>query len=586
MNKLFDYHIEYKSLTPELTGRIILLYIENFDPERIYLYRHEIAKYYALEEQELNTISNRMKNQNFSDFTELDQIFKNAVLRSRKLRAFIEKDLILKEPDLKDHEDFKNYEYALNDKDLQKNLKSYLIKYLAFQKKRASVHNQERRIKAFALFERQIRSNEDCYFSNEKFSVRFLKAFAKSLDAHTSFFSEEEAYEMRMTLEKRFEGVGVVLSEGIDGIQIVDLISNSPAEKSKRVQENDLLIEINGKNIENLPFQDVLKKMKDQKEIILGLKRPSGKEYTSIFQVRLKKKPISLDEERLQYGSEKTDTGLIGILTLKAFYENDQGVTAENDIKHAIDQLKRNANLEGIILDLRENSGGFLSQAVKIAGLFIKSGIVVVAKYTKGETLYFRAMGKEPYYSGPLIVLTSKYSASASEIVAQALQDYGVALIVGDERTFGKGSIQYQTVTNENAGIYFKVTVGKYYTPSGKSTQIDGVLSDIYVPSRFYDLQVGERYLKYPLPKDRIAPVYKDPLKDLDVFSRFWFEKNYLPNLQKKVSVWQEMAAELQANSSKRYQSYPSDFYDDLQKHEAIQIMKEMIQRSSFEEAS
>src|SRR5690606_836656 len=163
---------------------------------------------------------------------------------------------------------------------------------------------------------------------------------------------------------------------------------------------------------------------------------------------------------------------IIGKITLNSFYQGDNGVNSENDVRDAIKKLDKMGNLRGLILDLRENSGGFLTQAVKVAGLFITNGVIVVSKYFNGEEHFYRDMDGKVSYTGPLVILTSKATASAAEIVAQALQDYGTALIVGDEHTYGKGTIQSQTVTENQGAAFFKVTVGKYYTVSGKTPQI------------------------------------------------------------------------------------------------------------------
>jgi len=279
---------------------------------------------------------------------------------------------------------------------------------------------------------------------------------------------------------------------------------------------------------------------------------------------------------------------------------------SEKDIKEAIQLFRSQGNLKGLVLDLRENSGGFLGQAVRVAGLFIANGVIVISKYGTGEVHYLRNISGKSYFNGPLIVLTSKMSASASEIVAQAVQDYGVALVVGDDRTFGKGSIQYQTITDESADLFFKVTVGRYYTVSGKSTQITGVIADIVVPTQYAPYNIGERYLEYPLAPDSVEPAYLDPLTDLDEKTKVLFQHRYLPNLQKVTSVWTKRLPELRQNSAHRlarsvaFQSFlkksdkiragqanwlvnvvdeqmEKSAEEDLQMKEAINIVKDMI---------
>ena len=290
-----------------------------------------------------------------------------------------------------------------------------------------------------------------------QFALRILKAFAKSLDTHSSFFSPEEAHDMRLSLEKQFEGVGVILFEGVDGVMISEVVKGSPAEQSGQIQVNDLLVEIDGTLLDSLAFEEVLDLLKkdNHREIFWGSSASMNDGHASLFSVSLLKRPIVMNEDRFNDELGKIGDGVIGKISLYSFYESNDGMSSEKDIKEAIKAFQKIGPLYGLILDLRENSGGFLSQAVKVSGLFLSNGVIVVSKYGRGEIHYLRNIVGRSFFNGPLVVLTSKMSASASEIVAQALQDYGVGFIVGDERTFGKGSIQYQTVTDENADRIF-----------------------------------------------------------------------------------------------------------------------------------
>ncbi len=146
--------------------------------------------------------------------------------------------------------------------------------------------------------------------------------------------------------------------------------------------------------------------------------------------VELTRSKIVLDDKRVDVEAEPFGDGIIGKITLYSFYEGDNGLSSEKDLKKAIDDLRSQGTLYGLVLDMRENSGGFLSQAVKVSGLFISSGVVVISKYSDGTVKYYRAVDGNRYYDGPLAILISRGSASATEIVAQTLQDYGVAVVV------------------------------------------------------------------------------------------------------------------------------------------------------------
>ncbi|NGX36249.1 MAG: Tail-specific protease [Candidatus Anoxychlamydiales bacterium] len=606
MERIFEYHIEFKNYNETVITRSFKLYIDQFDPAKMYLLEDEIDFYLNLSPKDAKEILAKVQKGDFSDYIKLNEIFQSAIIRARDNREQITKVMIARDINPRKIKNSDNYVKSLDE--LLKVQENSIYAFYKSQQKRTSVDSKDKKQKVFNLLEKKLYRNEAQYLENVNdnfLAQNILKAFSKSLDAHSYFFSEDEAMQMRLSLEKEFEGIGIVLTESIDGVVVTDLIKNGPAAESGVIKVNDIVTEINGYAVEYLSFDEVMKLMKgkDTPYILMGFKRRLPDETVAFWKIKLQRQAISMDDQRLAYSSEPFADGIIGKLDLTSFYENANGVTSEKDIKHAIRQLRKNNNLLGIILDLRENAGGFLSQAIKVAALFIKNGVVVISKNSNDEMRYLRTIEGEAFYNGPLIILTSKLSASASEIVAQALQDYGVALIVGDKTTFGKGSIQYQTITDKNADYFFKVTVGKYYTVSGKTTQIDGVQADIIVPSNFSAFKIGEKYLKYPLKSDKVKAMYVDKLTDINGKIKSWFRQNYIPNLQKKVTFWQNLLPTLKENSQNRLSKDPNfqkflkrqnqikaklngaditiDYIDigseDLQMQEASSILKDMI---------
>lgn len=599
MERFFTFHIESKELNTTIVRRSFKLYIEQFDSEKAYLLDEEVRPYISMTESRAKEIMARLKNHDYSDFIALNGIMQEAVVRAQSMRMVMAKELVRGGVDMDSPSGIPPSSYAANERELGERQKARMVRFYLFHKARTSLDSADRKQKVFALFEKKVQRIENNYlFLNADDSpmtqdrieglltLRILKSFAKSLDTHTSFFSPEEAMEMRMSLEKQFEGVGVVLSEGVDGVIIAELIKGSPAEQSGMIKVNDLLVEIDGVPTANTSFEDVLEmlKKKDKNQIILGFKRGESKSQ-NFFRVPLLKRAIVMNEDRIQASYDQVEGGIIGKITLHSFYESGENISSEKDIKEAIRQFREKGNLVGLVLDLRENSGGFLSQAVKVAGLFVSNGVIVISKYGKGEVHYLRNIVSKAYYNGPLVVLTSKMSASASEIVAQALQDYGVALVVGDERTFGKGSIQYQTVTDERADVFFKVTVGRYYTASGKSTQIDGVIADIVVPSQYAPYRIGEKFLEYPLPQDKVEPAFVDPLTDLDERTRHLFQMRYLPYTQRVVGFWKKMLPELRKNSAARL-SRDTNFQAFVKRQEAIYPRADLLPPNTIDEQS
>lgn len=605
---MLKLHVEHKEFSSLMARRSIKLYLEQFDPDKIYFTRREAAPFNDLKEERLSALVSNYLKDDLTEYATLNQAIQNAVVRARRLRAeaaaeLIQSDALFSLPKTANYIDF-----AKNETELKERIKTHLAYLVKREQQYSSTKNwdKEQIRQAVELWERRFHRLEDPYLNTDKMAEHFLcmhtlKAIAKSLDAHTSYYSPEEAHDMRASLEKQFEGIGIILREGIEGIAIVGLVKGGPAERSGRILVGDLILAIDGKSVVGLSYEEILRRLQEANrgQVHLEVKRSQTNERVK---VALAKEKILMQEDRLTYSAEPFADGIIGKLVLSSFYESGDGSSCEKDIREALRQLKKQGNLLGVILDLRENSGGFLSQAVKVASLFLSSGVVVISKYSQGETHYLRNLDIHSYYNGPLVVLTSRASASAAEIVAQALQDYGTALVIGDERTYGKGTIQYQTVTDPNASCFFKVTVGRYYTVSGRTTQIDGVLADIVVPSHYSNVNIGERFLAYPLKSDRVPSVYVDPLSDIEHKNRAWFQQNYIPHLQKKLSVWTRMIPALQANTeaslakdkdftlfmkvleeqkSKETPFYPTPLQnwgsEDLQMHQAVRILKDMV---------
>lgn len=604
MQEMLDYHVEYKELVPLLIKRCSKTFIDQFDAEKTYLLSQEIEPYLSLNEKEALRVVEEIKQGNLNFFLRLMDLMHSSILRARTLRNELFREYIVT-PKLSPQQSGETFlSYSDGENELENRLRKRILRFLFAEAKLSNLDTltPEIKEKIFKLMDKKLERLEKTYLfldtqgkkksALEKFSnlyQSFLKAFAKSLDAHTYFFTKEEAEDLRANLEKQFEGVGVFLREGVRGVEIVDLVEGSPADRSS-IQKGDLIVEIDGKRVENMGFDEVNKCLKGEvgSNVTLKIQTQQGR----LQDVVLQREKIVFSESRLQTSYIPYANGIIGIACLSSFYESHDGESCERDLRKALAALRSQGDLKGLVLDLRTNSGGFLTQAAKVAGLFIRAGIVVVSKYSKGKVHYIRDLDGRMHYEGPMLVLTSKASASAAEIVAQVLQDYGTALIVGDERTYGKGTIQYQNVTDRDTKSFFKVTVGKYYTVSGRSTQIEGVKADISVPTVFYNLNIGERYLEYALAPDKIASVYIDPLSDVDEHRKEWFQKNYLPYLQLQDFRLKSLVPTLSINSAYRiqhnkdYQAFlkthrqkltlPSD-EEDFALEEAVNILKDIV---------
>lgn len=620
MKQIFEQHVDKKEMTAAILKNSFKVYIDQFDPERIYLLEEEVRPFLQLTDTEAKAFMDQYQHQQFPEFVQLNQIIDKAIVRSREIRTALESrqrsELFQASSKAESIDEWRDPDLRrLFPKDLgqlQVRIKQDLIQYIVNERKRygdSQVMNHQDQTMGF--YEQQARAHEDQYlFLNENgkpmneaekqnaFSMRILKALANSLDAHTSVLDPSEADDMRLRLEKEVVGIGIVVKQNPDGYVIAQINDSGSAAASGQIQINDKLLEIDGKPVRSLALNEVMQLIrgKNGTTVNLTLKRigPQGGGFGDrIINVQLVRKPIFLNDDRVQVSYETFGNGIIGKITLNSFYQGDNGVNSENDVRDAIKKLDKMGNLRGLILDLRENSGGFLTQAVKVAGLFITNGVIVISKYFNGEEHFYRDMDGKVSYNGPLVILTSKATASAAEIVAQALQDYGTALIVGDEHTYGKGTIQSQTVTENQGAAFFKVTVGKYYTVSGKTPQIQGVKADIVVPSQFAYEHIGEEYLDYSLQKDTISSAYNDNLNDISPNLKPWYMRYYTPTLQHQKMFWRNALPALQKNSAYRisknkdYQSFlkgqdrpaaQANFSkEDLQMAEAVNIVKDMI---------
>ncbi|WP_080141886.1 tail-specific protease Tsp [Chlamydia suis] len=604
VEKLVEHHIDTKHISPYILTRSLEDYVRAFDSHKAYLTRNEVLSY-AFSKEATQPLFKQYQEDNFSSFRMLNACIQQSISRAREWRAMWLADAVRVIQDAASHSiQKKPSAWASSIEEVQERQYALLLSYASIYLEDAAKNRYLGKEHALVrLCIRQIENHENPYIgindqghkmSSEEeansFHIRVIKSIAHSLDAHTAYFSKEEALSMRAQLEKGMCGIGVVLKEDIDGVVVKEILPGGPADKTGSLRVGDIIYRVNGKNIENTPFPGVLDALRGSagSSVTLDIHRQDNDHI-----IHLRREKILLETRRVDASYEPYGNGVIGKITLHSFYEGEK-VSSEQDLRRAIRELQEK-NLLGLVLDIRENTGGFLSQAIKVSGLFLTNGVVVVSRYADGSVKRYRTISPQKFYDGPLAILVSKSSASAAEIVAQTLQDYGVALVVGDQQTYGKGTIQHQTITGDNSQEdFFKVTVGRYYSPSGKSTQLEGVKSDIVIPSRYAEDDLGERFLEYALPADQYENVLNDNLGDLDVNIRPWFQKYYLPHLQKPEFTWKELLPQLAHNSQERLEKNKnfeifiqhlkktnkqdrSFGSNDLQMEETVNIVKDMI---------
>lgn len=347
------------------------------------------------------------------------------------------------------------------------------------------------------------------------FSV-YVNAIMSRFDPHTSYFAPEEKDRFDVNISGKLEGIGARLTKKNDFTQIDELISGGPAWKGKELESGDLILKVGQGNNEpvdvvGMRLDDVVKKIKGHKgtEVRLTVKKVDG----TIKVISIIRDVVEIEETYAKSSIVEKDGLKYGVIYLPKFYidfENKDGRDAGKDIAVEVERLKKE-NINGIVLDVRDDGGGSLSTVVDIAGLFIEEGPIVQVKSAgrKKEVLYDK--DKKIEWDGPLVIMVNSFSASASEILAAAIQDYKRGVIIGSKQTYGKGTVQTvidlnQFVRNSEFGDFgaLKATAQKFYRINGGSTQLEGVKSDIVMPDRYSYLKMGERDIDNAMPWDKI----------------------------------------------------------------------------------
>lgn len=366
--------------------------------------------------------------------------------------------------------------------------------------------------------------------SSEDVFQTAMNAFAHQIDPHTNYLSPRNTEQFNTEMSLSLEGIGAVLQSDDDNVTISSMVAGGPAARSKQLSVGDRIVAVGepGKPMEDIVgwrLDDVVEKIKGPKGSRVRLEiLPAGK-GTKTRIITLTREKIRLEDRAVQMSVHTVGSHKVGVLDIPGFY-----VGLTDDVKVQLQKLEKQ-HVDSVVIDLRTNGGGALTEAVSLSGLFIPSGPVVQVRDNTGKIRQDSDTDGIVYYKGPLVVLVDRFSASASEIFAAAMQDYGRALIVG-EPTFGKGTVQqYRSLSR----IYDQMlrpewpplgsvqyTIQKFYRINGGSTQLKGVTPDLIMPTGVETVKTGEKYEDNALPWDSIPAAQYTKTGDL---------KPYLPAL-------------------------------------------------------
>jgi carboxyl-terminal processing protease len=378
----------------------------------------------------------------------------------------------------------------------------------------------------------------------------FMNSFANVFDPHSSYFSPRNSEEYRIQMSLSYEGIGASLQSIDDYVTIMEILPGGSAQENGELKANDRILAVgqgkDGKMVDVVGWRldDVVQLIRGPNgsfvrlQIQPGNAPPGSQEHVIV----LPRKKITLEAQAAKKEIRKIKRGdrelKVGVVTVPSFYQDynaraagdEEYRSTTRDVRKLLDEIKAEGGVDGLVLDLRENGGGHLSEAIGLVNLFVPKGPVVQLRETGGRVEVLESTDQGVAYDGPLTILVDRFSASASEIFAAAMQDYGRGLVIGQE-TYGKGSVQNlypldRYALGQDPGYgQLTVTIGMYYRVTGDSTQNRGVLPDVTLPSPISVAEVGESSREGSLPWNRIRPAQ---------FSRQGQYAALLPDLQRE----------------------------------------------------
>ncbi len=526
-------HYEAKDLNDEFSQGVFGDYIGGLDPSKRFFYEEDVEEFKAYEK----LIDDQIKDKEVSFF---NLTFEKLMQRSEEARK-IYKEILAQPFNFEEEEEINtNYDeldYVSSKEELRERWRKQLkfSTLITFHNKQEEEQQKKEEDPAYEVksdeeLEKEARevtlSSLDEYFDftddlerKDYFSI-YINAIVEEFDPHTFYFAPQDKDRFDMAMSGKLEGIGARLQKKSDEITIMEVISGGPAWRSDEFSEGDVILKVKQEDEEEA-VNVVGMRLDDAVDLIKG---PKGTKVTltvrkklmgNIEDITITRDVVEIEETYAKSSMVKKDGKNYGVINLPKFYfdmENYEERNAASDIKKDIERLKEQ-NMEGLVLDLRDNGGGSLKTVVDIAGLFIKEGPVVQVKSNGKKKEVLRDNDPSVLWDGPLVILVNELSASASEILAAAMQDYKRAIIIGSKQTYGKGTVQNvidlnQWMRNSDYGDMgaLKLTTQKFYRVNGGSTQLEGVKSDVVVPDRYSFVDIGEKDMENPLPWDKIEP--------------------------------------------------------------------------------
>ena len=530
MTHLDRLHFEPQELNEEFSQIVFDEYISRLDGNKRYFIEEDIQELSAYR----NIIHQEIRGTTFGFFELSHERMNSAVERARGIfEETIEKSFDFDRQGYYEL-DADKMDFASDENELRERWENFLHFQILDDvvKKVNRAERQEKEVDMDELIEEareNVRERIDNWFdrvsktSHEDRFNNYLNTIANLHDPHTGYFKPKDKQDFDMRMSNQLEGIGARLTTEGDYVKIVEVVPGGPAWKQGDLDPNDLILKVAQEGED--PVDITGWSLDDVVSIIRG---PKGTKVTlTVRKIDNKEEEIEITRDVVVFEEgfarsvilEREDLGAkVGYINLPSFYFNigggGDGRNSKDDVREELQKLN-GENVDGIILDLRNNGGGSLNDVVDMSGFFIEEGPVVQVKSRTADPLVLSKKESEVIYDGPLIVMVNSFSASASEILAAALQDYNRAIIVGGKSTFGKGTVQrffnldrMARGNSEHTPLgEVKVTTQKFYRVNGGSTQLKGVIPDIVFPDNFHYMTVGERDYDYAMEWSEIDAV-------------------------------------------------------------------------------
>ena len=522
-------HYQSQDINDQLSIKVFNSYLEMIDPQKKYFLNSDFKEFKKYEK----LIDDQWLSY---DLTFFNLTHDRLVQRINEVELFLPslfKKTFEFDSDEKINVDFENLSFPKNDKERKERWRKQL-KFSMLDLYDIKILDKKKLIESNSDYVKKSNSdllNESLEIVNDNINdifdlmndlerkdwfSNYVNSFVTQYDPHTVYFKPEDKDRFDVNISGRFDGIGARLQKRDGGIEIVQIILGGPLWKDKKIEAGDEIIKVGepGKdpvNVIGMRIDDAIKLIKGPKGTVVEL-TVRRKVDNEIKTFPITRDEVVLEESYAKSTLIKKDNKTYGLITLPKFYVdfNDyKEINCASDVKKEIINLKKEG-IEGLVLDLRNNGGGALQTVVDMTGLFIETGPIVQVKSigNRKKVLY----DKDPsvFWDGPLVILVNQMSASASEIMAAALQDYERAVVIGSDNTFGKGTVQNvldlnRFLSNSDFDLgALKITTEKFYRINGGSVQLKGVESDIVTPNTYSHIEIGEADEKNPLKWDQI----------------------------------------------------------------------------------